>query len=107
MSRSYKLLLLSSLYLAQGLPFGFFTQALPVLMREAGMSLKMISATSLLFLPWALKFLWAPLIDHVGTRRQWIVPLQLTAAAGALPKLRLAPGHLPGAPPGAPEAGPG
>lgn len=84
MSRAYKLLLLSSLYLAQGLPFGFFTQALPVLMREAGMSLKMISATSLLFLPWALKFLWAPLIDHIGTRRQWIVPLQLTAAAGAL-----------------------
>ncbi|AXQ29847.1 MFS transporter [Solimonas sp. K1W22B-7] len=82
-SRSYKLLLLGSLYLAQGLPYGFFTQALPVLMREAGLSLKAISATSLLFLPWALKFLWAPLVDRTGTRRQWILPLQLSAALGA------------------------
>jgi len=82
-TRRYKLVLLGSLYLAQGLPFGFFTQALPVLMREAGLSLKTISATSLLFLPWALKFLWAPLVDHVGTRRQWILPLQLAAMGGA------------------------
>ncbi len=49
---------------------GFFTQALPVLMREQGLSLKAISATSFLFLPWALKFLWAPLVDHYGRRRQ-------------------------------------
>jgi len=81
--RAYRLVLLGSLYLAQGLPYGFFTQALPVLMREAGLSLKAISATSLLFLPWALKFLWAPLVDRTGTRRQWILPLQLTAATGA------------------------
>lgn len=84
MTRSYKLTLLGSLYLAQGLPYGFFTQALPVLMREAGLSLKAISATSLLFLPWALKFLWAPLVDRSGTRRQWILPLQLSAMAGAV-----------------------
>ena len=66
-NRAAPLLLLSSLYIAQGLPYGFFTQALPVLMRENGASLKAISATSLLFLPWALKFLWAPMVDHVGT----------------------------------------
>lgn len=83
-SRGYKFALLGSLYLAQGLPYGFFTQALPVLMREAGLSLKAISATSLLFLPWALKFLWAPLVDHLGTRRQWIVPLQLATTLGAM-----------------------
>lgn len=82
-SRAYKLWLLGSLYLAQGLPYGFFTTALPVLMREAGLSLKAISATALLFLPWALKFLWAPLVDRTGTRRQWILPLQLAAAGGA------------------------
>lgn len=77
------LLLLTSLYLAQGLPYGFFTQALPVLMREHGASLKAISATSLLFLPWALKFLWGPVVDHRGTRRGWIVPIQFLAAIGA------------------------
>jgi MFS family permease len=83
MTRTHKLVLLGSLYFAQGLPYGFFTQALPVLMREAGMSLKAISATSILFIPWALKFLWAPLVDHVGTRKQWIVPLQFCATLGA------------------------
>jgi MFS family permease len=84
MSRSHKILLLASLYMAQGLPYGFFTQALPVLLREAGFSLKAISATSLLFLPWALKFLWAPFVDHRGTRKQWLLPLQVAAVLGAL-----------------------
>jgi len=67
MTRRHKILLLTALYAAQGLPFGFFTQALPVLLRDAGLSLKAISATSLLFLPWALKFLWAPFVDHRGS----------------------------------------
>jgi MFS family permease len=84
MSRRHKIVLLASLYLAQGLPYGFFTQALPVLLRDAGYSLKAISATSLLFLPWALKFLWAPFVDHRGTRKTWLLPLQLASVAGAL-----------------------
>lgn len=76
-------MLLAALYLAQGLPYGFFTQALPVLMREQGASLKSIAATSLLFLPWALKFLWAPAVDGIGTRRQWLLPLQWSVTLGA------------------------
>jgi len=84
MTRRHKILLLTALYVAQGLPYGFFTQALPVLLRDAGLSLKAISATSLLFLPWALKFLWAPFVDHYGTRKQWLLPLQVAAVAGAL-----------------------
>ena len=76
-----KLGLLASLYLSQGLPFGFFTQALPVLMRNRGYSLEAIGLTTLLALPWALKFLWAPLLDRTGSermgrRRSWILPLQ-------------------------------
>ena len=46
MNRPYKLALLASLYLAQGLPFGFFTQALPVLLRERGLSLAAIGASN-------------------------------------------------------------
>lgn len=83
MSRSEKLLLFSALYLAQGLPYGFFTQALPVLMRQSGYSLLSISATTFLFVPWALKFLWAPYVDRYGTRRRWLLPLQLATALGA------------------------
>ena len=82
MTRRHKILLLTALYVAQGLPYGFFTQALPVLLRDAGYSLKAISATSLLFLPWALKFLWAPLVDRFtlplfGRRRGWMLVTQL------------------------------
>ncbi len=32
-----------------------------------------IGATSLLYLPWSLKFLWAPLVDSVATKRKWIL----------------------------------
>lgn len=86
MTTSRKLVLLGSLYLAQGLPYGFFTQALPVLLREQGMALPLIGLAHLLTLPWALKFLWAPLVDGVraprrGRRRAVIVPLQLATSA--------------------------
>ncbi len=81
-----KLALLTSLYLSQGLPFGFFGKALPVMLREQGVSLTAISLTSLLALPWMFKFLWAPFVDQwswqrFGRRRSWIVPLQLAAIA--------------------------
>lgn len=83
LGRGYKITLLAALYVAQGLPYGFFTQALPVLLRDAGYSLKAISATSLLFLPWALKFLWAPFVDHRGTRKAWLLPLQVAGVGAA------------------------
>lgn len=80
-----KLGLLGSLYFSQGLPFGFFTQALPVLLRQKGFSLEQVGMSSLLALPWALKFLWAPVVDRVfiariGARRSWILPLQFAAS---------------------------
>ncbi|MFI5719876.1 MFS transporter [Nocardia sp. NPDC051750] len=78
------LVLLAALYFAQGLPYGFFTQALPVVLRESGYSLIEISATGILFAPWGLKFLWAPYVDHYGTRRQWLISLQLASSAVAL-----------------------
>lgn len=84
-SRMAKWGLLASLYFSQGLPFGFFTQSLPVLLRQRGVGLPQIGLSSLLAIPWALKFLWAPVVDRLflpslGRRRTWILPLQgLTA----------------------------
>lgn len=73
--------LLASLYLSQGLPFGFFTQAVPVLLRQQGASLPEIGLSNLLALPWMFKFLWAPLVDRrepgrFGRRRGFILPIQ-------------------------------
>jgi MFS family permease len=84
LSRHQKVSLLTALYLAQGLPFGFFTLALPVVLREAGYSLTAISALNFLYLPWALKFLWAPVLDRVGSRRVWLLTLQISSIAAAL-----------------------
>jgi PAT family beta-lactamase induction signal transducer AmpG len=74
-------LLLGSLYLAQGLPYGFLTQTVPVLLRLEGASLTTISASRMLLLPWLLKALWAPLVDRwhnplIGRRRTWLLSMQ-------------------------------
>lgn len=76
--------LLAGLYAAQGLPFGFFTLALPVLLREQGWSLKALSLLQFLALPWALKFLWAPWLDAHGHSRRWLLGLQGAATVLAL-----------------------
>ena len=69
--------LLGSLYFSQGLPYGFFTLAVPVVLRSEGLSLERVAASSLLLLPWAAKVLWAPVVDRVGDKGSWIVGLQL------------------------------
>lgn len=77
--------MLGALYVAEGLPVGFFTQALPVMLRKQGYSLGDIGLISLLGVPWGLGFLWAPLVDRYGAgrpnhRRRWIISVQLLAA---------------------------
>lgn len=81
--RPYQLyFLLFSLYWAQGLPVGFMTHALPVILRDQGLSLKYIGSTGLLMLPWAIKVLWAPWVDvskhgRWGHYRAWILCTQI------------------------------
>lgn len=75
-------LLLFSLYWAQGLPVGFMTHALPVILRAQGVSLTHIGGFGLLMAPWAMKVLWAPWIDRYGHQsfghyRSWIIPTQI------------------------------
>ena len=66
----------------------FFVQALPVFMRQQGVSLEFIGLVYLLALPLLLKVFWSPLIDRYGhTRwghyRFWIVTFQLLLAGVA------------------------
>ena len=75
------LVLLASLYCAQGLPSGLIAHSLPVLLRQHGVDLALIGLLKLLALPWLLKVLWAPWIDRLasprlGHHRGWILPLQ-------------------------------
>src|SRR3990167_3522973 len=76
------LLLLASLYCAQGLPSGLLAHSLPILLRQHGVDLAYIGLLKLLALPWMLKVLWAPWVDRLASRRLghhrgWILPLQL------------------------------
>lgn len=75
-------LILFSLYWAQGLPVGFMTHALPVILRAQGVSLAHIGGFGLLMLPWSIKIFWAPLVDKFGYQKfghykTWIIPTQL------------------------------
>ena len=81
--RPATLILLASLYCAQGLPSGLMAHSLPVLLRQNGVDLALIGLLKLLALPWMLKVLWAPWIDRLasprlGHHRGWILPLQST-----------------------------
>lgn len=76
-----KFVILTCLYFDQGIPFGFFMQTLPVLMRQQGYSLVAIGLTILLESPWVFKFIFAPFVDRFGggrfgRRRTWLLPLQ-------------------------------
>ena len=89
---------LGALYMAQGVPFGFATEYLPVVLRESGMSYVGIAALSWLQLPWQLKIFWAKAADHPKLRprtRSVVLAMQLaltaTVAAFAIRPLSQAP----------------
>lgn len=77
-----KLLWIATLYFASGFPFGLVNELLPTYLRTQGVDVAAIGhVVSLVSWPWALKFLWAPLVDRFGTRKAWIVSCQLLLGA--------------------------
>ncbi len=88
MSKMKKYFTLFGLYIAQSIPMSFFSTAVPVIMREENYSLESIGLFQLVKLPWILKFLWAPLVDHttrnLGQYKRWIVGAELFYAATIL-----------------------
>ncbi len=64
---------LAALSFASGFPFGLVNETLPVYLRTHGAGLVEIGLISAVSFPWTFKFVWAPLVDRLGSRRQWIV----------------------------------
>lgn len=67
---------------ASGLPLSLTGATLQAWFTEAHVSLKTIGTLSLLGIPYTLKFLWAPIMDHygfskLGKRKSWILLMQL------------------------------
>ncbi len=63
-------------YFAEGFPYTIIRQISSLFLRDRGVALESIGLTSLFGLPWILKFLWAPLLDRYGTKRQWMILMQ-------------------------------
>ena len=98
-SRGRKLLF-AALYASEGAPIGYIWWALPTKLRDAGLPIDQVThITALLTLPWALKFLWAPMVDTIRTPRfglrAWIVTTQLGMGLVLLPLIGLPAGERP------------
>jgi PAT family beta-lactamase induction signal transducer AmpG len=63
---------IAAIAFASGFPFGLVNETIPIYLRTQGVSLVEIGRLARLSLPWSLKWLWAPLVDRLGSRRQWI-----------------------------------
>lgn len=75
-------ILFASLYFSEGAPIGFLWWALPTRLSAAGVEVRELTALlGVLVLPWALKFLGAPVIDILRTPRwplrAWIAACQI------------------------------
>jgi MFS transporter, PAT family, beta-lactamase induction signal transducer AmpG len=86
MDRWRRVGLFGALYVAQGVPFGFVTVAIPIHLATRVEQGSISSLVATVLLPWSLKWLVAPIIDRVvigrfGRRRPWILIGQLGMGA--------------------------
>ena len=71
----------STLYFAEGIPYILAMMVSVVMYKRLGISnAKIAYWTSILYLPWALKPIWSPIVDIFKTKRWWIVVMQLLLA---------------------------
>ena len=72
--------LLVFLYVLQGIPLGL-AGAMPMLLQTRKVSYKDQATFSLVFWPFSMKLLWAPIVDtayfsRFGRRKSWLLPVQ-------------------------------
>jgi PAT family beta-lactamase induction signal transducer AmpG len=84
-----RLLVVTLLGFASGLPLALTGQALQAWLTLEGVDIATIGFLSLVGLPYTFKFLWAPLMDRfdlpwLGRRRGWLVLTQLLLAGALL-----------------------
>lgn len=80
-------------YFAEGFPYAVVNNLVEVLFKALGASYAAIGYTALLHLPWNLKFLWGPLLDRYGTKRRWMVGLEVAIVVALLAAAGLADGR--------------
>lgn len=88
-SRAFRLVVVTVLGFASGLPLALSGTALQTWLTVDNVDLATIGFFSLVGLPYTFKFLWAPLMDRFeprsfGRRRGWLFVIQLALAAALL-----------------------
>jgi MFS transporter, PAT family, beta-lactamase induction signal transducer AmpG len=73
-------LYISTQYFAEGVPFVIVNQLSVAMYKSLDASNVFIGITSLLYLPWSIKFLWSPLVDGKSTKRSWVLAMQILLA---------------------------
>jgi PAT family beta-lactamase induction signal transducer AmpG len=72
-----------TLYFAEGVPYVVVMTVAVIMFKRLGVGNAQIALyTSWLYLPYAIKPLWSPLVQRIGTRRSWVLAMQLLVAAG-------------------------
>jgi len=69
------------LYFAQGFPFGIVNETVNLYLSFAKIPLGTIGLVGSVGIIWTLKWIWAPLVDWLGTYRSWIIAASLVLAA--------------------------
>ena len=66
-----------TLYFLEGIPYFLVNNISMVMFNQMGVpNGEMSFFTTLLYFPWALKFLWAPFVDLIKTKRWWFLSMQ-------------------------------
>ena len=68
------------LYVLQGIPLGL-GGSIPMILQSKNVSYKYQAMFSLVYWPYSLKLLWAPIVDalffqKMGRRKSWLIPVQ-------------------------------
>jgi PAT family beta-lactamase induction signal transducer AmpG len=94
-SRAGRLATFGLLYVSEGIPLGFAAVAIAAHMQRQGLDVAKIGAfVGAFYLPWSIKWVWAPLVDLVrlerfGGRKAWIVLCQVAMIVTLLAIARL------------------
>lgn len=101
---SPRILKMGFLWVWGGVPFMITGSTMAVWLKEYGISYTTIGLFSFLHLPYALRFLWSPVIDHIhipylsekfGQQRAWMLVVQCTAFLSLLSLSQISPIEFP------------
>jgi PAT family beta-lactamase induction signal transducer AmpG len=99
--KNRRLLAVLVLGFSSGLPLALTGATLQAWMKTEDVDLRVIGLFSLVGLPYALKFLWAPLMDRytppfLGRRRGWMLVTQILVMFSVMLLALAKPSHFPG-----------